>query len=149
CLFNMLTRRAIGLINADRAMTTGKTYYFFRKRVVYYAKFDGVNLIVKVFQQVRKSKCVECEVISNVIRMDSKLLGSNIAWLSRYELIHETFRLFYGEVKQTAKLDKATAAELESLLTLEGKKITYTCSNTEIKARLQHLGGLIYRVLAL
>src|SRR5690606_5675422 len=81
--------------------------------------------------------------------MDSKLLGSNIAWLSRYELIHESFRLFYGEVKQTAKLDKAIAKELEDLLTLEGKKITYTCSNSEIKARLQHLGELIYRVLAL
>ena len=149
CRFNILTRSAIGLINADDSLPAESTYYLFRKRVVAYAKTDGVNLFEKVFQQVTKSQCAEFEVSGKAIRMDSKLLGSNIAWLSRYELIHETFRLFYGEVKQTAKLDKATAKELEDLLTLEGKKITYTCSNTEIKARLQHLGGLIYRVLAL
>lgn len=149
CRFNMLTRSAIGLINADDSLPTESTYYLFRKRVVDYAKTDGVNLFDEVFQQVTKSQCAEFEVSGKAIRMDSKLLGSNIAWLSRYELIHETFRLFYEEVKQTGKLDKATAAELESLLTLEGKKITYTCSNGEIKVRLQQLGGLIHRVLAL
>lgn len=149
CRFNMLTRSAIGLINADDALPTESTYYLFRNRVVDYAKTHGVNLFDEVFQQVTKSQCAEFEVSGKAIRMDSKLLGSNIAWLSRYELIHETFSLFYEEVKQTGKLDKATAAELESLLTLEGKKITYTCSNSEIKVRLQQLGGLIHRVLAL
>lgn len=29
--------------------------------------------------------------------MDSKLIGSNIAWYTRYELIHETLHLFIGE----------------------------------------------------
>jgi len=149
CRFNILTRSAIGLMNADDSLPAESTYYLFRKRVVDYAKTDGVNLFEEVFQHVTKSQCAEFEVSGKAIRMDSKLLGSNIAWLSRYELIHETFRLFYEEVKQTGKFDKATAAELENLLTLEGKKITYTCSNSEIKVRLQQLGGLIYRVLAL
>lgn len=31
------------------------------------------------------------------VRMESKLLGSNIAWYSRYELIHETLRLFISD----------------------------------------------------
>lgn len=149
CRFNMLTRSAIGLLNADDSLPTGSTYYLFRKRIVDYAKTSGINLFEEVFQQVTKNQCAEFEVSGKAIRMDSKLLGSNIAWLSRYELIHETFRLFYGEVKQTGKLDKATAKELEELLTLEGNKVTYRCSNSEIKTRLQQLGALIYRVLAL
>lgn len=149
CRFNMLTRSAIGLVNADDSLPTESTYYLFRKRVVDYAKSSGVNLLEAVFHQVTRNQCAEFEVSGKAIRMDSKLLGSNIAWLSRYELIHETFRLFYRQVKQTGKLDKATAEQLEDLLALEGNKVTYRCSNSEIKARLQLLGGLIYRVLAL
>ncbi len=78
--------------------------------------------------------------------MDSKLLGSNIAWLSRYELIHETFRLFYGQVKQDSIIAPET---LNGLLGLEGNKVVYTCSSDEVKTRLQKLGGLIYSVLPL
>lgn len=149
CRFNMLTRSAIGLVNADDPVPTESTYYLFRKRVVDYSKSNGINLLEVVFQQVTRNQCAEFEVSGKAIRMDSKLLGSNIAWLSRYELIHETFRLFYREIKQTGKLDKATVEELDRLLTLEGNKVTYRCSNSEIKARLQQLGGLIHRMLAL
>jgi hypothetical protein len=149
CRFNMLTRSAIGLLNADDTVPTESTYYLFRKRVFEYAKAGGENLFDVVFQQVTKKQCIEFEVSGKSIRMDSKLLGSNMAWLSRYELIHETFRLFYREIKKSAKLDKATAETLEGLLALEGNKITYTCSSDEVKTRLQQLGELIYRILSL
>lgn len=147
--FNMLTRSAIGLVNADDSLPTESTYYLFRKRVVDYAKTSGMNLFEVVFQQVTKSQCAEFEVSGKSIRMDSKLLGSNIAWLSRYELIHETFRLFYLEVRQSSKLDKTTKETLESLLAVEGHKIVYTCSRDEVQSRLQQLGALIYRILPL
>jgi hypothetical protein len=81
--------------------------------------------------------------------MDSKLLGSNIAWLSRYELIHETLRLFYNQVKQSRRLEKATKDRLDDLLKMEGNKVIYTCSREEVKSRLHELGVLIYRVLPL
>ena len=81
--------------------------------------------------------------------MDSKLLGSNIAWLSRYELIHETLRLFYNQVKQAGQLDKSIEDRLDELLQLEGNKVVYTCSSEEVKTRLQELGGLIYKILPL
>jgi hypothetical protein len=149
CRFNMLTRSAIGLINADDAVPVESTYYLFRKRVVEYAKASGENLFDLVFQQVTKKQCIEFEVSGKSVRMDSKLLGSNIAWLSRYEIIHETCRLFYGEVKGSDKLDKETSEALESLLKLEGNKITYTCSSEEVKSKLQQLGELIFRILPL
>ena len=148
CRFNMLTRSAIGLVNADDPLPTESTYYLFRKRVVDYAKVNGENLFEVVFQQVTKQQCIDFEVSGKRIRMDSKLLGSNIAWLSRYELIHETARLFYGEVKQSGKLDKVTTETLENLLGVEGNKITYTCSSDEVKTKLHQLGELIYGLLS-
>ena len=149
CRFNMLTRSAIGLVNADDVVPTESTYYLFRKRIVEDEKAGNENLLNIVFSQVTKKQCTDFEVSGKRIRMDSKLLGSNIAWLSRYEIIHETFRLFYNEVKQLGKIDQVTKEALEGLLKLEGNKITYTCSSAEVKTRLQQLGGLIYQILPL
>lgn len=149
CRFNMLTRSAIGLLNADDSVPTESTYYLFRKRINDYAtaKEGNENLFNVAFAQITKSQCVEFEVSGKRIRMDSKLLGSNIAWLSRYELIHETLRLFYNQVKQTGKLDKTTEERLDTLLKLEGNKVVYTCTSEEVKSRLQELGELIYNIL--
>ena len=149
CRFNMLTRSAIGLVNADDPVPTDSTYYLFRKRIMDYANVGNENLLEVVFAQVTKNQCVDFEVSGKRIRMDSKLLGSNIAWLSRYELIHETFRLFYNEVKQSGKIDQTTTERLDGLLKLEGNKIVYTCSSNEVKTRLQQLGALIYTLLLL
>jgi len=149
CRFNMLTRSAIGLLNADDLVPTDSTYYLFRKRIDEHAKAGNENLFDIVFSQITKSQCIDFEVSGKRIRMDSKMLGSNIAWLSRYELIHETLRLFYKQVKQFGKLDKATEDRLGDLLKLEGNKVVYTCSSEEVKTRLHQLGELIYKILPL
>jgi hypothetical protein len=149
CRFNMLTRSAIGLVNANDPVPTDSTYYLFRKRIMDYANAGKGNLFDVVFAQVTKGQCIDFEVSGKRIRMDSKLLGSNIAWLSRYELVHETLRLFYKGAKQLGEIDPATTESLDELLELEGYKVVYTCSGEEVKVRLQRLGELIYRILPL
>lgn len=149
CRFNLLVRSAIGLHNADDPIPTESTYYLFRKRIQEYAKEENENLFETAFAQITKDQCAEFEVSGKRIRMDSKLLGSNIAWLSRYELIHETLRLFYNQVKQAGQLDKATGDRLGELLKLEGNKVVYICSSEEVKSRLQELGELTYKILPL
>ena len=149
CRFNMLVRSALGLHNADDPLPTESTYYLFRKRIQEYAKKTGENLFDTAFAQITKDQCAEFEVSGKRIRMDSKLLGSNIAWLSRYELIHQTLSLFYNQVKQDGKLDQQTQDRLDELLKLEGDKVVYICSSEEVKSRLQELGELIYKILPL
>lgn len=149
CRFNMLTRSAIGLLNADDLIPTESTYYLFRKRIHAHAKAGNENLLDIVFAQITKNQCIEFEISGKRIRMDSKLLGSNIAWLSRYELIHETLRLFYKQVKQSGKLPKVTKEKLDQLLKIDGNKVVYTYSSEEVKTRLQELGRLIYSILPL
>ena len=145
--FNVLTRSALGLLNADDPVPTESTYYLFRKNVNDYAKAGNGNLFELSFADTTKAQCAEFEVSGKRIRMDSKLLGSNIAWLSRYELIHETLRIFYKQVKETSTFDKATREELDMLLKTDGNKVVYTCSSEEVKTRLQKLGELIYGIL--
>ena len=149
CRFNMLTRSALGLLNADDPVPTESTYYLFRKKVNDHAKAGNENLFEVSFTEITKSQCTEFNVSGKRIRMDSKLLGSNIAWLSRYELIHETLRIFYKGIKQTSIFDKVTKEKLDKLLKIEGNKVVYTCSSKEVQTRLQELGELIYEILPL
>jgi len=75
----MLTRSALGLVNADDPVPTESTYYLFRKKVNDYAKAGNGNLFKLCFADMTKSQCTEFNVSGKRIRMDSKLLGSNIA----------------------------------------------------------------------
>jgi transposase-like protein DUF772 len=147
CRFNMLTRSALGLLNVDDPVPTESTYYLFRKHVNDYAKARNENLFELSFADITKNQCAEFDVSGKRIRMDSKLLGSNIAWLGRYELIHETLRIFYKEAKQTSAFDKASKEKLDLLLKIEGNKVVYSCSSEEVKTRLQELGELIHEIL--
>ena len=150
CRFNMLTRRAIGLLNASDPVPADSTYYLFRKIVLEHAKKEGnENLFDTVFSSITKKQCLEFNVSGKRIRMDSKLLGSNLAWLSRYELVHETLRLFYREEENKEKLDKETKERLDDLLKVTGNKIVYVSTSSEVKTKLQGLGELICRLLPL
>jgi hypothetical protein len=149
CRFNMLTRSALGLLNADDLVPTESTYYLFRKNIYDYANTGNENLFDTVFAQITKDQCLDLDVSGKRIRMDSKLLGSNIAWLSRYEIIHETLRLFYKQAKEQGKIDAATEEKLDSLLQFKGNKVVYTCTTEEVKTKLQELGELIYKILPL
>ena len=145
CRFNLLTRSAIGLLNMDDALPTESTYYLFRKRIIDYARSGNENLLEVVFERVTAGQSLDFAVSGKRIRMDSKLLGSNIAWLSRYEIVHETLRIFYQEVKTIGQIEETTI--LEDLLKIEGRKIVYTLTNEEVKTRLQELGEVIYEIL--
>ncbi len=145
--FNMLTRSALGIFNADEAVPTESTYYLFRKRINDYAEAGNGNLFELAFAEITHDQCKEFNVSGKRIRMDSKLLGSNIAWLGRYELVHETLRLFYLEAQSSIKFPRKTRKKLDALLKVDGNKIVYTSSTDELKSKLQELGKLIYKVL--
>jgi len=150
CRFNMLTRSALGLINAEDSIPTESTYYLFRKKVSDYAKQEnGENLFNTVFSSITKKQALEFNVSGKQIRMDSKLMGSNIAWLSRYELVHETIRVFYKGYKTNNSLSEELQNTLDNLLKIKGNKVVYTNTNDELKSKLHKLGELMYALLNL
>ncbi|MBK8625487.1 MAG: hypothetical protein IPN86_07980 [Saprospiraceae bacterium] len=58
--------------------------------------------------------------------MDSKLLGSNIAWMSRYSLIHKTLEIHYKELNAEIVIEATLKGKLEEALKMEGDKVVYT-----------------------
>lgn len=147
--FNFLVRSALGIFNMDDALPTESTYYLLRQRVVDYEKINNKNLIEEAFASITKGQAAEFEVNGKSIRMDSKLLGSNIAWFTRYEVVHETLRLYYKELKKSGALpiDKNLVEQLNAILKEEGDKVVFRHTRDEIKFKLQQLGILIDKLL--
>ncbi len=100
CRFNLLTRKTLVLINLDDSVPAESTYYLLRKRIADYYEETGTVFFEKTFQKITEGQIIDFEVSGQSIRMDSKLIGSNIVFYSCYELIHKSLVLFY---KNTCK----------------------------------------------
>lgn len=149
CHFNLLTRKALGLINMDDPVPAESTYYLLRKRITEYHKETGIDLFEKTFQKITKGQIIDFEVSGQSIRMDSKLIGSNIAFYSRYELIHKSLVLYYKHAyeKPFKFLSDQERAELDEFVTEKSSATVYRSTKSQIKERLISLGKLIYKIL--
>jgi hypothetical protein len=150
CRFNILVRKALNLLNMDDPIPAESTYYLFRKRIVDWEKEGNENLITKIFSQITKLQVVDFQINGKRIRLDSKLMGSNIAWYSRYELIHESLRQAYFCIKKDINCLIFTDLEielLESICKESGKKVSYRSNRTEIETKLSELGKVIYKII--
>jgi hypothetical protein len=152
CGYNLLTRSALGLMSLEDAEPVPSTYYLFRRNLVEYAREHGEDLFKKCQAQITRDQILAFNVEGKQIRMDSKLIGSNIAWYSRYELIHETLRLFIAEREEhifKKSLPKEVFSLIESIRDEKGNKVVYRSTKAEIDARFVELGNLMYLLIKL
>lgn len=152
CNFNLLVRSALGLMTLEDSVPVASTYYLFRRNLVAYAKEHEEDLFKKCQAQITKSQILEFNVSGKQVRMDSKLIGSNIAWYTRYELIHETLRLFIDEREEfiyKKSLSKEEFSLIKSIQGETGNKVVYRSTKTEIDARFIAVGKLMYRFIGL
>ena len=152
CSFNLLVRSALGLMTLEDAVPVASTYYLFRRNLVEYAKEHGEDLFKKCQAQITKSQILEFNVSGKQVRMDSKLIGSNIVWYTRYELIHETIRLFIAEREEfifKKSLSKEEISLIKNIQGETGNKVVYRSTKAEIDAQFVALGKLMYRFIGL
>jgi len=149
CRFNLLVRSSLGLFNINDPLPVESTYYLLRKRIYDHQKQYGEDLMGKVFAHITKGQIKEFDVNGRSIRMDSKLIGSNIAIFTRYEIIHQTLCMFYKSLDKAAKskLFVVDRKQLELLMKEESSKTVYHSTKDELRGRLQTIGILIYNLL--
>ena len=149
--FNLLTRSALGLFNVNDPLPAESTYYLLRKRIYDHQKATGEDLLALTFEHITREQIKEFDVSGRSIRMDSKLIGSNIAYFSRYEIIHHSFCRYYKGLSESVKMTLADSdrEQLDTILKEESTKTVYRSTKEEIKSRMQQLGTLIYKVLKL
>ena len=147
--FNLLARSAFGLFNLNDEVPTESTYYLFRKQVYQYTRDKGEDLFQKAFETVTQGQVKEFDVSGKSIRMDSKLFGSNIAWFSRYEIIHQTLVLFCKTLEESSfsTFSEEEKQQLGHLLKEEPLKTIYRSTKEDIQTRMQSIGILAHKIL--
>lgn len=149
CRFNLLIRSALGLFNLNDPLPACSTYYLLRKRMIEYTRTKGVDLMAQTFEGITRGQMDAFNVKAGSLRMDSKLISSNIAFYSRYEIVHHTLVLFLKSV-DAAPQSKLTGEQREliaDLLPEDAQKTVYHNAKESIKKRMIHMGLLIVRLL--
>lgn len=147
CRFNLLYRQALGLVNLDDRLPSLSTYYGFRKALCLYQEEKGVDLFDKCFKNLTGLQAKEYRVSGRCMRMDSKLIGSNIAWYSRYEIIHCAFVRECDESDVAAITDQAVRQHASEFLGEDAARTVYTTASEQMGVRLLLLGIVIDHIL--
>jgi len=144
--FDLLTRKALGIEHISDAPPSLDTYYLFRRRLCDYYDKTQEDLLQKCFEQVTGSLVKLLKISGKSIRMDSKLIGSNIARQSRYELIHSTLVKF---LKGNAldRLPDDMRLQAEAYLKEDSTKTVYRSDSDTLQSRLQAIGDFIHAIL--
>ena len=152
CNYDLLIRRALGLLSLSEAAPVASTYYLFRKRLVDYMQEKGIDLMKECQSKITENQILNFEVSGKSIRMDSKLIGSNITWYSRYELIHETLRQFIIQHKGLVDKKNLRKDEKELIKNIAGEtgnRVVYRSTKEELSERFLQLGKLMFRFVRL
>ena len=144
--FDLLTRKALGIEHISDAAPSLDTYYLFRRRICDYYEKTGVDLMQKCFEQVTGNLVGQLKISGKCIRMDSKLIGSNIARQSRYELIHATL-VKYLKTNTLDRLPKELREQADAYLKEDGSKTVYRSDSDTLQSRLQAIGDFIHSIL--
>ncbi len=148
CRFNLLVMNALGLTNLDDDILVESTYYLFRKKLYEYQIKEGRNLIGECFQQLTKHHANIFGVNGKKLRMDSKLMGSNIATCSRLQLVISCLQVFYKSLSEEGKkrIPEEYQEFITSLMKRSSGQIVFKLDREEKSDYLKKLGELLMEV---
>lgn len=143
--FDLLVRKALGLVDLSDQAPSLDTYYLLRRRMVAYEEETGISLMDSCFKDVTKVQAMKFHVEGKSVRMDSKLIGSNIARYSRYRIILTTLQK-WAKVG-LGSLNPSLRKKVEIFCQEDAQKTEYRSTSEEIQQRIDELGAVIYKVL--
>ncbi len=144
--FDLLTRHALGLDEVRAEAPTIRTFYNLRRRVREYAERTGTNLYSEVFAHITDEQISQFAVKTNWQRMDSTQLLSNIALMSRLELVIATLQKGVGGLPTAWQQQWGQAHE--SYLSQPAQTICYRLKAADATPHLQAVGQLLLEVWA-
>jgi hypothetical protein len=144
--YDLQTRYALGLDDLSQSVPTLRTFQNHRRRVRQYAEETGKNLYEVVFQAVTDEQIEQLQLKVGWQRMDSTQLLSNIALVSRLELVLRVLQR--GVAGLPAARQAIWRQEQADYVGRQPRHICYRLKNEEVAAYLQQTGALLVAVLA-
>ena len=148
CCYNMLYRRALGMVTLEEQCPSIDSYYMLRRRMTKYEEETGIDLFDKCFKGITRKQALEYRISGKAVRMDSKLISSNIAWYSRYEIIHETFCKQVEKTEVERIEDQLIREQALEFLSEDAQKTIYRTDSETMAKRLLTLGIVIDYILS-
>lgn len=147
CCFNMLYRSALGLVTLQEKCPSIDSYYTLRRNMTKYQEETGIDLFDKCFKGITRKQALEYRISGKSIRMDSKLISSNIAWYSRYEIIHETLMKQVEKFEIEAIENQLIREQALEFYAEDARKTVYRTDSETMGKRLLALGIVIDYIL--
>ena len=146
--FNLLVMRALGLTNINDEIPVPSTYYDFRAKLTAHQQQTGEDLFTQSFYNLTRLQAKTYNVNGSKIRMDSKLISSNIASCTRLQLTIGMLQKFFKTLdkRQKEKILKKHLIKLEELMEKDAQAHVFPLSNKEKTLWLKNLGK-VYRYL--
>lgn len=136
--FNLQVRHALGLHDLRSEVFTLRTLYNFRHRVRKYAQETGINLIQKVFEQVTDAQFAAVALATGWQRMDSTQVLSNLAQMTRLELLVAVLQAVHKQSPECAQ--ERWAGRWAQYLEGRPHQVCYKIPTAEIEDHLVAIG---------
>lgn len=148
--FNLLVRQALGLHNLSDVLPCPATYYNFKRALYEHYQQTGKDLMGEVFSQLTADQARYFGVSGEYLRMDSTLIGSNIAACTRLQLLLGVLAQLGKELKQkgrTANLPGPLSQRLDELTARTPTQQTWTMNEPDKQAMLEQLGSMMQQLV--
>lgn len=139
-------RIALGAFSIEDELPSQQTYYLFRRRLFEYENKYHIDLMEQCFNQSSKDFICELNINGQNIRMDSKLIGSNIAWFSRYELVQLMFVKHVTPILES--LNPSLRKRAEKIINRDGQKDQYTLDKADVSSLFKEMGIVLQKIVA-
>lgn len=139
--FDLLVRHALGLGDLSANLFDIRTLYNFRQRVREHAEETGINLIGRAFAQVTDEQLAAVELQTEWQRMDSTQLLSNLAAMTRLELVVSVVQTAYQALDEAGQV--RWHERLAPYLAGRPQKVCYSIKANEVEAHLTTLGEVL------
>lgn len=149
CELDLGYRKALGFHNIDEEVPVPATYYDFKRKIHDHYESTGISLMNEAFLQITTEQVSEFSVGGKKIRLDSKLIQSNIARCTRLGLIIKTIQKFLKclEPGMLSTLDKKWKLMAEALLQSSSDNQQFGLSDLAKQEKLIELGKMIRAML--
>lgn len=144
CCFDLQVRYALGMHELDQELFEVRSLYNFRRRVRDYAAETGVNLFAEVMAQVTDEQLSRHQIKTTWQRIDSTQVLSNLAALSRLELIVAVLQKVYAALEDNASWQERLSFYLDG----RAQRVCWRIPNPEQDAHFDRLGQLLLELSA-
>ena len=148
--FNITVMKALGYENINDTPPSISSYYSFKRALAEHYEKTGEDLLTECFQHITTEQIKAFDIQGNIVRMDSKLIHSNIVKAKRLHLIASTVKKFIQTVPDEPMKRKLKPGWFELLQQLKEKSVDnfiYPLNAQEQSKMLNKFGMIIRRLL--